>query len=346
MSVQTPRALAARATVVVTVAVLLASLIAWYADLSEYSGIWLLPAVVAGLVGYWIIYYSIEKFLYEKVKIIFKSIHRIKSGPGKKPEIDMRKNVLDEVNKEVMRWTEDRVREIQSLKEKDTFRREFIGNLSHELKTPIFNIQGYILTLLDGALEDKENNRKFLLKAAKNLDRLTTLLEELDAITRIESGSMELKVQRLDIVELCRDVIEAAEHKAREKNISLRLKNANEAPIYVLADRSRIEQVVTNLVNNSIAYGNEGGETKIRFYDMDENVLVEVADNGIGMTADHLPRVFERFYRVDKSRSRHEGGTGLGLAIAKHIIDAHEQSINVRSTESLGSTFSFTLEKA
>lgn len=346
MSVQTPRALAARATVVVTVAVLLASLIAWYADLSEYSGIWLLPAVVAGLVGYWIIYYSIEKFLYEKVKIIFKSIHRIKSGPGKKPEIDMRKNVLDEVNKEVMRWTEDRVREIQSLKEKDTFRREFIGNLSHELKTPIFNIQGYILTLLDGALEDKENNRKFLLKAAKNLDRLTTLLEELDAITRIESGSMELKVQRLDIVELCRDVIEAAEHKAREKNITLRLKNANEAPIYVLADRSRIEQVVTNLVNNSIAYGNEGGETKIRFYDMDENVLVEVADNGIGMTADHLPRVFERFYRVDKSRSRHEGGTGLGLAIAKHIIDAHEQSINVRSTESLGSTFSFTLEKA
>jgi len=346
MSAQTPRALAARATAIVTAAVLLASAVAWYADLGDYSGIWLLPAVVTALVGFWVIYYSIEKFLYEKVKIIFKSIHRIKSGPGKKPEIDMRENVLDEVNKEVMRWAEDRVREIQSLKEKDNFRREFIGNLSHELKTPIFNIQGYILTLLDGALEDKENNRKFLLKAAKNLDRLTTLLEELDAITRIESGSLELKVQRIDIVELCRDVIEAAEHNAREKNITLRLKNTNEAPIYVLADRSRIEQVVTNLVNNSIAYGTQGGETKIRFYDMDENVLVEVADNGIGMTADHLPRVFERFYRVDKSRSRHEGGTGLGLAIAKHIIDAHEQSINVRSTEGIGSTFSFTLEKA
>jgi len=346
MAAQSPRTLAIRATAIITGSVLFASAAAWYADLGEYSGIWLLPAVVALIASFWVIYYSIEKFLYDKVKIIYKSIHRIKSTPGRKPDIDMRQNVLDEVNKEVMRWAEDRARDIQSLQEKDSFRREFIGNLSHELKTPVFNIQGYVLTLLDGALEDKENNRNFLIKAAKNLDRLTTLLNELDAITRIESGSMELKVTRFDIVEMSRDVIDASEQKAKEKNITLRLKNQNEAPIYVLADKPRIEQVLTNLINNSIAYGNEGGETKLRFYDMDENVLIEVADNGIGMTDQHMPRVFERFYRVDKSRSRHEGGTGLGLAIVKHIIDAHEQTINVRSTEGVGSTFSFTLEKA
>jgi two-component system, OmpR family, phosphate regulon sensor histidine kinase PhoR len=346
MAAETPKSLALRAASVVGAVAILGGLTSYL--FAEEAGLWigLVSGVLIGIVAYAIIYYSIEKFLYDKVKIIYKSIHRVKSGQGKKPEIDMREDVIERVNSEVMRWAEERAREIQSLKEKDTFRREFIGNLAHELKTPVFNIQGYILTLLDGALEDAENNKRFLLKAAKNIERLTTLLEELDAITRIESGSLELRVSRFDIIELSRDVIEALEHKAKEKHIMLKLKNPNEAPIWVLADRPRIEQVLTNLINNSIAYGNEGGETKLRFYDMDENVLIEVADNGIGMSEEHLPRVFERFYRVDKSRSRHEGGTGLGLAIVKHIIDAHEQSINVRSTAGLGSTFGFTLEKA
>jgi two-component system phosphate regulon sensor histidine kinase PhoR len=245
-----------------------------------------------------------------------------------------------------MNWAESRIREIRDLQEKDSFRKEFVGNLSHELKTPIFSIQGYILTLLEGALEDPDNNRKFLLKAAKSVDRITALLEDLDQITKIESGNLKLNKSRFDIVELTREVLESLEHKARKSDISLKINQPGQPPIMVLGDRPKIAQVLTNLVVNSINYGNEGGNTKIRFYDMDENILVEVADNGLGMSEEHLPRIFERFYRVDKSRSRNVGGSGLGLAIVKHIVEAHNQSINVRSTEGAGSTFSFTLEKA
>ena len=299
-----------------------------------------------GVCSYSWIYWSIEKFIYQKIKIIYKTIHRFKSGKSSGKDLSMNEDMLAEVNKDVMTWAESRIQEIRDLRQKDSFRKEFIGNLSHELKTPVFSIQGYILTLLEGALEDPENNRKFLMKAAKGVERITLLLQDLDSITKIESGMLKLNKEKFDIVELTREIYDSLEQKAKRSNINLKINNPGQNPVLVNADRSKIAQVLTNLLVNAINYGKEGGYCKVRFYDMDENVLIEVADDGLGISEEHLPRVFERFYRIDKSRSRNVGGSGLGLAIVKHIVEGHGQTINVRSTEGVGSTFSFTLEKA
>jgi two-component system phosphate regulon sensor histidine kinase PhoR len=314
----------------------------------EFEWIWLLMFISLGfLISYFIIFNFIERFLYSKVKIIFKTIHSMKTQGGDlKPRIRMSEDVLSEVNERVADWAGEKIKEIKDLQATENFRREFIGNLAHELKTPVFNIQGYIDTLLESELDDAELTRKFLAKAARNSDRLADLIQDLDQITRIESEGMMIDMKKFDIVELSKQMIESLEQQAREKNIVLRLKNPAEKPIMVMADKKRIEQVFTNLLVNSINYGNENGETRIRFYDMNDNILIEVADNGIGMSKEHLPRIFERFYRVDKSRSRHEGGSGLGLAICKHIIEAHKQTISARSSVDVGSTFAFTLKKA
>jgi two-component system phosphate regulon sensor histidine kinase PhoR len=236
--------------------------------------------------------------------------------------------------------------EIEDLREKENFRKEFVGNLAHELKTPIFSIQGYILTLLEGALEDPNFNRKFLMKAAKSVDRMTMLVEDLDTITQFESGSLKLDKEKIDVVELTKEVIEQREEEAEQKNIDISFNKNYDKPIYADADSFRVSQVLINLITNSINYGKIGGKTTVRFFDMDERILIEVEDNGPGIGKEHIPRLFERFYRVDKSRSRHQGGTGLGLAICKHIIEGHEQSMNVRSEVGKGSVFSFTLAKA
>jgi two-component system phosphate regulon sensor histidine kinase PhoR len=295
--------------------------------------------------GYFINSWAIEKFIYQKVKVIYKTIHRLKRTPENRVELGMGEDVLEEVKKDVLGWADDRVKEVEDLEERDNYRRDFIGNLSHELKTPVFNIQGYVLTLLEGALEDEENNRKFLEKAERSVQRMVNLLEDLDRINKIESGALELEMEPMDISEVSQEIVDSLEQKARKANVNLRLKHP-ESSFPVIGDRMRIEQVLTNLLVNSINYGQDGGETLLRFYDMGENVLVEVADNGIGMSESHLSRVWERFYRVDKSRSRDSGGSGLGLAIVKHIIEAHGQTINVRSTKDVGSTFAFTLKKA
>ena len=295
--------------------------------------------------GYLINSWAIEKFIYHKVKVIYKTIHRLKRTPENRVELGMGEDVLEEVKKDVLGWADDRVKEVEDLEERDNYRRDFIGNLSHELKTPVFNIQGYVLTLLEGALEDQDNNRKFLGKVEKSVQRMVNLLEDLDRINKIESGALEIEMEPMDISELSQEIVDSLEQKARKANINLRLKYP-ESSFPVIGDRMRIEQVLTNLLVNSINYGKDGGETLIRFYDMGDNVLVEVADNGIGMSESHLSRVWERFYRVDKSRSRDSGGSGLGLAIVKHIIEAHGQTINVRSTKDVGSTFAFTLKKA
>jgi two-component system, OmpR family, phosphate regulon sensor histidine kinase PhoR len=314
----------------------------------EFEWIWLIMFVALGfIISYFIIFNFIERFLYSKVKIIFKTIHSMKTQGGDvKPRIRMSEDVLSEVNERVADWAEEKIKEIKDLQATENFRREFIGNLAHELKTPVFNIQGYIDTLLESELDDADLTRKFLTKAARNSDRLADLIQDLDQITRIESEGMMIDMKKFDIVELSKQMIESLEQQAREKNIVLRLKNPAEKPIMVMADKKRIEQVFTNLLVNSINYGNENGETRIRFYDMNDNILIEVADNGIGMSKEHLPRIFERFYRVDKSRSRNEGGSGLGLAICKHIIEAHKQTISARSSVDVGSTFAFTLKKA
>ena len=346
MATNTPRNVAIRTAFLISISVVgLLTLCALVLPASIHWGVIPVAGVVSFGAGYFIVAWAVERFIYQKVKIIYKAIHRLKRT-GPRPDIPMNEDVLDEVKKDVLDWADDRVSEIRSLREQDSFRRDYIGNLSHELKTPVFNIQGYILTLLEGALEDPRHNRIFLEKAARSVDRMVVLLEDLDGITRIESGNLELHREDFDLNKLAREVIESLEYTAKKSKIKLVINSSKDEVIPINADRSRVEQILTNLLVNSIKYGKEDGTTKIRFYDMDTDFLVEVADDGIGMTTEHLPRVFERFYRVDKSRSRHHGGTGLGMAIVKHLVEAHGQTINVRSTEGVGSTFSFTMQKS
>lgn len=289
---------------------------------------------------------GIEKFIHRRIKLIYKTIHRFKTQSGNMEDLDLSKDVLGQVNTEVEEWARSNKEEIEQLRKQEQFRKEFIGNLSHELKTPIFSIQGYLLTLLEGGLEDPKINRDYLERADRNLERLTNLINELDEITKLESGERRMEFTKFDLVKHADDLVKELEFRAKESNVTLTVRDPKMS-VWVEADRSKISQVLTNLIMNSIKYSREdGGETSIKFYDMDENILVEVEDNGLGIAADHLPRLFERFYRIDKSRSRHQGGSGLGLAIVKHIIESHGQTINVRSQEGEGSTFSFTLKKA
>lgn len=238
-----------------------------------------------------------------------------------------------------------RQREIERLKETEQFRKEFIGNLAHELKTPVFSVQGYILTLLEGGLEDETINRKFLKKASKGIDRIATVIDDMDTITRIESGMLVLDKKKFDIEELIKEVFDDLDELAKEKNISLTINKKEAAQLFVFADKSKITQVLANLILNSINYGNENGKTIVCIKSLKGKVLIEVTDNGPGIDNIHLSRLFERFYRVEKSRSRHKGGSGIGLAIVKHIIEAHKETISVTSEVNKGTTFSFSLPK-
>ena len=290
----------------------------------------------------------VNEFIYQKIKLIYKTIHDLKTPKQElKTMLKEDQDVLDSVNEEVVSWAETQRQEIQTLKDQEAYRREFLGNVSHELKTPIFNIQGYVHTLLDGGLEDEDINRKFLIRADRSIERMISVVEDLEDISRLESGRLELKFERTNIVELVSEVIELQEMKAAERNIKIRFGANYDRPIYGMADTNQIKQVYINLLDNAIKYGSESGQIILRFYDMDKHTLCEVADDGPGIEKHHIPRLFERFYRVDKARDRHAGGTGLGLAIVKHIIEAHEQSINVRSLtgENSGTTFSFTIKK-
>lgn len=313
----------------------------------EFDILLLLPLfALSAIAAFIIVYYSLEFFINDKIRLIYRTIRKNKLGSNENKEFSMSEDVLERVNLEVQDWAKENREQIEELKAQESFRREYIGNLAHELKTPIFSIQGYILTLLEGGLEDETINRKFLERASKGVDRVTKIIEDLDTITRLEEGRLNLKVERHDIVELAADVIDSFEMKAQNRNINLSFNSNYEKPIWVEADKSSVAQILTNLINNSLNYGNNGGKTEIRFHDIDKQILIEVSDDGMGIAQDQLPRLFERFYRVDKARARHEGGTGLGLAIVKHILEAHDQSINVRSTVGEGSTFSFTLKKA
>jgi two-component system phosphate regulon sensor histidine kinase PhoR len=295
---------------------------------------------------YVLVFRQLGMYIQDRVRIIYKTIRRLK-GSSNQINLDMDNDIVEQVNRDVMSWAESQIEEITNLRETDTFRQEFIGNLAHELKTPIFNIQGFILTLLEGGMEDPEINRKFLLKAAKNVERMSGLLEDLDVITKMEAANLDIELLPFDLLDIIRETIESLEPKAKRNDIDLRLQKGMDASsVMVKGDAAKLVQVLTNLVVNSINYGNAGGHTEIRYYDAEDSLLVEVADSGIGIKEEDLPRVFERFYRVDKSRSRHAGGSGLGLAIVKHIVESHGQTINVRSTYGEGSTFSFTLEKA
>jgi two-component system phosphate regulon sensor histidine kinase PhoR len=302
-----------------------------------------LAGIVAAVLTWFVFQYYIRHFVKNRIRTLYKTIYNIKDNQS--PDMGESDDLMQQMEREVTDWMKNRSTEIEDLKKLEHYRREFLGNVSHELKTPIFNIQGYIATLLDGGLEDPTINKNYLIRAEKSVERMINIIDDLEAISRLESGEMVLEKEMFDIVDLSKEIIESQEMKAGERKIKLHFKE-NFKPIRVFADKDRIRQVITNLLVNSLKYGKNGGETEVRFYDMDDNVLMEISDNGIGIAKEHLPRLFERFYRVDKGRSREQGGTGLGLAIVKHILEAHGQTINVRSSEGVGSTFSFTLPKA
>ncbi|MBK7029647.1 MAG: sensor histidine kinase [Bacteroidales bacterium] len=296
---------------------------------------------------YFLIKYFLETFIYNKIKLIFKSIHSLKRTKDEKRELraSIKGDIINSVNEQVMMWVHDKGEEIDELKKLETYRREFLGNVSHELKTPLFNLQGFTLTLIDGGMNDPEINQDYLEKIQKNIERMITIVEDLEIISRLESGEARPVISRFDMVTLTKEVFEFLEPKLSVANISLILGNDHYGEYSVLADREKIREVLSNLIDNSIKYGKENGRTKVSFYEMDENVLIEVSDDGIGIREEHISRLFERFYRVDKHRSRSQGGSGLGLAIVKHIIEAHDQTVNVRSAPGVGSTFAFTLKK-
>jgi two-component system phosphate regulon sensor histidine kinase PhoR len=288
----------------------------------------------------------IKKFLLRKIKIIYKIIHSsqlLRDGSAESPVSD--RNTFENIEDEVAEWAKTTRAEIKSLKSLETYRKNYVGNISHELKTPIFAIQGFLHTLLEGGIYDENINIKYLERATANTDRLKTIVEDLDLISQLEENTELLHFESFDILNLTKKVISELQMHSEERNIKIMIKGPINFSTEVFADQNSLRQVLTNLIINSIKYGKENGTTKIGFYDMEDTILTEISDNGIGISENHLKHLFDRFYRVDHSRSRMMGGSGLGLSIVKHIIEAHKQTINVRSTLNVGSTFGFTLQK-
>lgn len=347
MLIKTPRQFSILAAVILSfLSVVIVELTLYFSDAIINQRFILIMFFILLISAYLVIYYLLEKLITQKIRLLYRTIHNFKINRGDFP-LNMNEDVLGKTEKEVLGWVEKSREEIEKLRLQEEFRREFLGNLSHELKTPIFSIQGYILTLLEGGLEDENINRAFLERASKGVDRVTGIIEDLDVITKIESEELKLNTTTVNIVDLAKEIVESLEIKAQKRNVRLSLdwKRAGSPEINVLCDKDKIGQVLGNLINNSINYGVENGHTEVRFFDLEDNILIEVSDDGIGIKEEHLPRLFERFYRVGKSRARNEGGTGLGLAIVKHLVEAHGQTIDVRSTVGQGSTFSFTLKK-
>lgn len=318
--------------------------LSWLIHGLDFKG--LVLGCLSGLSVAVLVFVVLEYYLYRKVKSIYKLIFNQKTG---KSELDLAgmlaHNPLEEVTGQIEKYLEEKEAAKPREQALEHYRKQFIGNVSHELKTPIFNIQGYVHSLLEGALEDPVLARHFLKKAARSADRMEQLVLDLLTISELE-GDIDLDWETYDIHDQCRDVCEALEFKASEKGITLSMKPGLRPPFFVRADKKKIRQVLINLLSNSIRYGNEQGSTQIGIYDMDSHYLVDVTDTGIGIESEHLPRLFDRFYRVDSSRSREQGGTGLGLSIVKHIVEAHGQQVHVRSTPGMGTTFGFTLAKA
>ena len=301
--------------------------------------------IILGALTYLLMYFLIKAFVDRRLKVLFRTIRKGKINTNNEFKFNIKEDVLVKAEEETRAWVDDQVSQISKLQEQAHFKREFLGNLAHELKTPVFAIQGYLLTLLEGGMDDEKVKTLFLERAAKATDRMVNLIEDLDKITKLEGKQIPITKKKFDIVQLVNDVFEALDAVARTKNIRLKF-DENYESIFVDADRGKIEQVFTNLISNSISYGKEKGTTEIRFYDLDGTLTVEVSDNGPGIDENSVNRVFERFYRIEKSRNRNDGGSGLGLSIVKHIIESHNHSIYVRSTEGIGTTFIFTLDIA
>lgn len=305
----------------------------WYFILTEL--------VLLFAISYFISIYLIKKMLIKRIMPLYSIIDKPDSEESYFKSLD----ILNKANVKVANWALQKNKEIDKLKRNEKFRREFLSNVSHELKTPLFSIQGYITTLLDGGIDDHTVNRKFLEKADKNINRMIAIIQDLETVSNIENDELTLVYENFDIIILIKEMFEMLEHKAEKRNIKFYLINQTKS-FLVRADKHRIADVLYNLLLNSINYGKDNGKTSVYIHDLDQKLLIEVSDNGIGIEEKYLPRLFERFFRVDKSRSRYIGGTGLGLAIVKHILEAHQQQIYVKSTFGVGTSFSFTLNKA
>lgn len=301
-------------------------------------------AIICYSVSFYIIQFRVERFIYKHIKKIYDNVSLLEATSLQPEQITTDMATL---TKEIERFTHTKKLEIETLKVRENYRREFLGNISHELKTPLFTVQGYILTLLEGDIKDQAIRKKYLNRASKGVERLIYIVKDLDMITKLESGDLHLDKINFNIIELINNVYDLLEFRSAKKNITLTLENDLDKPIMVYADRDKIQQVLSNLIVNSIKYGKNFGTTEIGVESLVRNkIIVRVTDNGEGIEKHHIPRLFERFYRVDKSGSRKEGGSGLGLSIVKHIIEAHEEKIYIESQIGVGSEFSFTLEKS
>jgi two-component system phosphate regulon sensor histidine kinase PhoR len=309
---------------------------------------WGLASFIVILGGsYLLVTFMLERFIYRKIKLIYKLIYQTKAT--KKEEMYYKyilpQKSIDEVREDVEKWAEENIKEMELLKRNEQFRREFLQNLSHEFKTPVFAIQGYVESLLDGGMHNPEVNKRFLENTAKNVERLSNLIQDLDEISKLERGELALIKSNFVIQDLVKEVFETLSIKSEKQQISFSIKKGCEAPLTVFADKEKIRQVLINLLDNSVKYGKQGGHIVASMYKMDEkHILIEISDDGVGIPEKHVQRIFERFYRTEEGRSRDITGTGLGLAICKHIIEAHGQTIHVRSTEGVGTTVGFTLE--
>ncbi len=304
---------------------------------------------VSFVVSFIILNNVLNQYINNRISNIYKLIRSLKLGKDMKEVLaeHASDDPIKGAEQEVRDWAKQKSTEIDQLKAQEKFRREFLSNISHEFKTPLFAIQGYIETLQDGMItDDPDMALVFLDKAAKNIDRLTYLINDLDEISKLESGKISLNIQKFDIIELIHETIEHLIDKANRHNIKIVFNTKSNQAIQVKGDRLKIQQVLINLIDNSLKYGKNGGKTTVSIFPLLDQILIEVTDNGYGIEEKNLPRVFERFFRTDKSRSRDIGGSGLGLSIVKHILEAHQQTVNVRSTEGIGTTFGFTLSKS
>ncbi|MEO2050693.1 MAG: ATP-binding protein [Allomuricauda sp.] len=304
----------------------------------------LLFTLTVFIISFTVIQVRVERFIYRRIKKIYDDVSLLESSSfSSKPVTTDMKTLTEEIEK----FAEGKKIEIDTLKIREEYRKDFLGNVSHELKTPLFTVQGYILTLLDGAMKDKKLREKYLERASKGVERLIYIVKDLDLITKFEAGELKVERSDFDIIELIQNTFDLLEMKAAKKEIALTFDMEYPNPIYVNADREKIQQVISNLLVNSIKYGHPNGTTEVSVENLIKNkVIVRVTDNGVGIPKQHIPRLFERFYRVDQSGSRSEGGSGLGLSIVKHIIEAHGEKIYVESEVDVGSEFSFTLEKS
>lgn len=336
-----PKELSALTALIVSLPVGIALLI-----LEDNFWIGVIGLIVMFIGSFVLINFVLEWFIYRKIKLVYKFIHQTKATKREETyyKYILPKKSIDEVKEDVEKWAEQKSAEIALLKQNEAYRKEFLQNLSHEFKTPIFAIQGYVDTLLDGALKNPDVSGRFLQNAAKNVERMVTLINDLDEISRLESGEQPLYKEYFIIQDAIKEVYQTLEIKLQQKSIAATIKKGCEQPVTVFADKGKIKQVITNIVSNSIKYGKQNGFITAGIYKTDgEKVLIEISDDGMGIAEEHLPRIFERFYRTDKGRSRDKGGTGLGLAICKHIIEAHHQTIHVRSKLDVGTTIGFTL---